>query len=84
MLKLMKFLPADSEQILYQKYEKCKQGKWSVARYAKEFHWLNTRTRSNESDKYQIARFVDGLKEEIQEQMDLQPIGTLLEAISMA
>ena len=52
--------------------------------YAEEFHRLSARTRIHESENYQIARFVNGLKEEIQELLDLQPISTLSRAISMA
>ncbi|TYK13853.1 uncharacterized protein E5676_scaffold832G00370 [Cucumis melo var. makuwa] len=63
---------------------RCCQGNRKVAEYAKEFHCLSARTRTNESENYQIAKFVDGLKEDIHEQVDLQPIATLLAAISMA
>ena len=85
MLKMMKerFLPVNFEQILYQQYQRCRQGNRKVAEYAKEFHRLSARTETNESENYQIVRFVDGLKEDIHEQLDLQPIATLLAAISM-
>ena len=85
MLKMMKerFLPTDFEQILYQQYQQCRQDNRKVAEYAKEFHHLSARTQTNESENYQIGRFVDGLKENIHEQLDLQPIATLPATISM-
>lgn len=85
MLKMMKehFLPADFEQILYQQYQRCYHGNRKVAEYAKEFHHLSATTRTNESENYQITRFVDSFKEDIQE-FDLQPIFILPPAISMA
>ena len=55
-----------------------------MGEYAEEFHRLSARTQTNGSENYQIARFVDGLKEDIYEQLDLQPIATLLAAILMA
>ncbi|KAA0064244.1 uncharacterized protein E5676_scaffold119G001460 [Cucumis melo var. makuwa] len=54
-----------------------------VAEYAEEFHRRSARTRTNKSENYQIARFVDGLKEDIHEQLDLQPMATLPAAILM-
>ena len=38
----------------------------------------------NKSENYQLASFVDRLKEGIRKQLDLQPIATLSIAISMA
>lgn len=55
----------------------------SIFEYVEEFHWLNAKTRINKSENYHIARFVDGLKEEIQQQMDLQLISTQSAAVSM-
>ena len=75
-----RFLSTDFEQILYQQYQWCCQGNRKVAEYAKKFHHLSARTRMNENEN----RFVDGLKEEIHEQLDLQPISTLPTAILMA
>lgn len=55
-----------------------------MADYTEKFHWLSARTRTNESENYQIAHFVGEMKDDIQEQMDLQLISTLWAAIYMA
>lgn len=51
-----------------------------MADYAEELHRLSARTKIHKSENYQIARFVDSLKK----QLDLQPTSTLPTAISMA
>lgn len=87
MLTMMKekFLPAYYyEQLLYQQYQKCKQRNRIVAKHnSYQGLWMGVRTKINESENYQIARFVDGLRDDIQYQMDLQPINMLGEAIVM-
>ncbi|KAA0057976.1 uncharacterized protein E6C27_scaffold274G002800 [Cucumis melo var. makuwa] len=77
-------IQVNCKQILYQQYQPCRQGNRKVAEYAEEFHYLSAGTQTNESENCQIARFVDGLKEDIHEQLDLQPIATLPAAILMA
>lgn len=86
MLRLMRerFLPANFEQLLYEQYQKCRQGFKNVADYTEEFHRLGARTNLAETEDYKIARFIDGLRDDIQDQMDIQPFGLLNDAITMA
>ncbi|XP_022138328.1 uncharacterized protein LOC111009540 isoform X2 [Momordica charantia] len=86
MLRLMRerFLPPNFEQLLYQPYQRCRQGFKTIADYTEAFHRLGAKTNIAETEDYKIARFVDGLREDIQDQMDIQPIHLLTDAIVMA
>lgn len=66
MLRMMKtrFLPANYKQLLHQQYQKCKQRNQNVVDYTEVFHMLSVWTRLNESENYQIARFIVRLKDE--------------------
>ena len=45
--------------------------------YAEEFYRLNARTNIIETEDQQVARFIGGLREPIQDQFSLQPVWTL-------
>lgn len=77
-------LPSNFEQLLDQQYQQCRQGSKSIADWTEEFYRLGTRTNFAESKDYKIARFIDGLRDDIQDQMDTEPIGLLSDAIFMA
>lgn len=86
MLRLMRdrFLPPNFEQLLYQQYQRCRQGVRTIADYTEAFHRLGAPTNLAETEDYKIARFVDGLREDIQDQLDIQPLNLLTDAIVMA
>ena len=58
MKKLLKncFLPLDFEQVLYQQFQKYRQGNRSVPQYTEEFYRLKTRLDLNESEAFSIDR----------------------------
>ena len=66
-----KFLPADWEQILYQKYQNCQQKYKTVAEYVDEFYRLSARNNLNESKVQLVSRFLSGLKESIHDALAL-------------
>ena len=56
------FLPPDYHEIVYQKYENCRQFGNSVSDYTKEFSRLRSYLDFNESEAYSISRYKMGLR----------------------
>lgn len=79
-----KFLLADWEHILYQKYQSCQQKHRSVSEYVDEFYRLSARNNLNESKVQLVSPFFSGLKELIRDALDLQTIWTFLDAINLS
>lgn len=52
--------------------------------YAGEFYRLNARTNINETEDQQVARFIDGLRDPIQDQFSFHPVWKLSEEVSLA
>ncbi|KAG8383197.1 hypothetical protein BUALT_Bualt05G0159500 [Buddleja alternifolia] len=86
MKKLMRrrFLPLDYEQTLYHQYQNCRQGTRNIREYSNEFLRLNARNDLSETDNQQVARFIGGLRMNIQDQMALHNVWTLDEAVNLA
>jgi len=84
--KLLKerFLPVEFQSILYTQYLKCKQGQRTVTEYTEEFHRLGARNNLMESEEQQMARYIAGLKSNLQEKVFLQSHMSLMKAISLA
>ncbi|GKB46713.1 transposon ty3-I gag-pol polyprotein [Tanacetum coccineum] len=79
-----RFLPPDIEQILYQQYHTCVQGKRTVADYTGEFLRLQARCNLRETDEQSAARYISGLNSSIQERLSLTPIWSVDQAQNMA
>lgn len=52
------FLPSNYENVLFTRYQNCKQEFRSVSEYTEEFHRLSSRNNLQESEDQLIARFV--------------------------
>ncbi|XP_062098356.1 uncharacterized protein LOC133804215 [Humulus lupulus] len=78
-----RFLPPDYEQIFYQQYQQCRQQNRSVADYASEFYRLNARTDLIETEHQQVARFLGGLRDQIQATLSLHSIWSLADAVNL-
>ncbi|XP_028556143.1 uncharacterized protein LOC114581024 [Dendrobium catenatum] len=78
------FLPTDYEQMLYVQYQHCTQGARSVNEYTEEFYRLSARNNLNESDNQLVARYIGGLKESIQDKLELNAVWSLSQAINYA
>ncbi|XP_028552635.1 uncharacterized protein LOC110101527 [Dendrobium catenatum] len=78
------FLPTDYEQLLYMQYQHCSQGSRSVNEYTEEFYRLSARNNLNESTNQLVARYVEGLKEAIQDKLELSTVWSLSQAVNYA
>lgn len=71
------YLPTDYEQMLYQQYQHCRQGNRSVNDYTEEFYCLSARNNLNEMVNQLVARYIGGLKDAIQDKLELNTIWSL-------
>ncbi|XP_020691225.2 uncharacterized protein LOC110105887 [Dendrobium catenatum] len=78
------FLPTDYEQMLYLKYQHCTQGNRSVSEYTEEFYSLSARNDLNETSNQLVARYIGGLKESIQDKLELSSVWSLSQAVNFA
>ncbi|XP_039120519.1 uncharacterized protein LOC120256922 [Dioscorea cayenensis subsp. rotundata] len=81
---MFRFLPSDYDQILYQRYQDCKQGVRTVQQYTEEFHRLSARNNLSETEAQQTARFMSGLRITIRDRVELAPVYGVDEAINRA
>ncbi|KAI0524322.1 hypothetical protein KFK09_003688 [Dendrobium nobile] len=86
MKKLLRghYLPTDYEQMLYQQYQHCRQGNRSVNEYTEEFYRLSARNNLNETANQLVARYIGGLKESIQDKLELNAVWSLSQAVNYA
>ncbi|KAI0530516.1 hypothetical protein KFK09_000060 [Dendrobium nobile] len=78
------YLPTDYEQMLYLQYQHCVQGNRSVNDYTEEFYRLSARNNLNESTNQLVARYIGGLREAIQDKLELNTIWSLSQAVNYA
>ncbi|PKU88156.1 hypothetical protein MA16_Dca014590 [Dendrobium catenatum] len=78
------FLPTDYKQMLYLQYQQCTQGHRSVSEYTEEFYHLSARNNLQESESQLVARYTGGLRESIQEKLELNSVWTLSQAMNFA
>ncbi|KAA8543271.1 hypothetical protein F0562_021235 [Nyssa sinensis] len=80
-----KFLPLDYSQSLYQKFHWLRQcNDQSVADYTEHFYKLLSRINLTETDDQLVARYMAGLKFNLQSELMLHSIHSLEEAYQMA
>ncbi|KAI0495115.1 hypothetical protein KFK09_025262 [Dendrobium nobile] len=78
------FLPTDYEQMLYLKYQHCAQGNRTVSEYTEEFYSLSARNDLNETSNQLVARYIGGLRESIQDKLELNSVWSLSQAVNFA
>ncbi|PKU69160.1 hypothetical protein MA16_Dca002430 [Dendrobium catenatum] len=69
------FFPTDFEQMLYLTYQHCVQGNYSVSEYTEEFFRLSVLNNLNESNNQLVARYIGGLKDVIEDKIELNMVG---------
>lgn len=82
MIKLLKesFLHINYEHTHFNSYHNCKQGSRIVGEYTEQFSQLRAQLNLYKEEKFWIARYVSGLKQEIQDKAELQPLNRISEA----
>ena len=66
-----KFIPIDYELDMLKKMQGLKQAGKSVQEYIEEFYQVLIRTGHAEADKEKVARYINGLRPSIQEELSL-------------
>ncbi|KAI0520448.1 hypothetical protein KFK09_007923 [Dendrobium nobile] len=78
------FLPTDFEQMLYLQYQHCSQGARTVSEYTEEFYRLSARNNLSESEAQLVARYIGGLREAIQDKLEMNSVWTISQAVNYA
>ena len=78
------FLPYNYDQLLFQRLQNLRQGSRTVEEYATEFFLLLNRIDLRDSDRQLVARFIGGLRQQIQHTLNMFNPVTLSEAHQQA
>ena len=79
-----RLLPPNYHQELFRQYKDCKQGTRTVNEYMEEFDRLANCNNLEETEDQRISRFVHGFQVSIRDQVSLQTLYTLNEAITLS
>ena len=79
-----KFLPIDYSQTLFRKFQNLKQNLSSVQEYTNEFYKLSMRIEHQEDDEQMAARYINGLKFTIQDELSMHRVNSMEEAYQLA
>ena len=69
-----KFIPRDYQISLFRRMQNLRQKLMTVKEYTEELYKLNTRAGHRESDDEKVARYMNGLRYEIQDEMSIMTI----------
>jgi hypothetical protein len=79
-----KFIPRDYQITLFRRMQNLRQKLMTVKEYTEEFYRLNIRAGHRESNDEKVARYMNGLRYEIQDEMSMMTIRTVEDAYQMA
>ena len=79
-----KFIPRDYQISLFRRMQNLKQKLMSVKEYTEDFYRLNIRAGHRESNDKKVARYMNGLRYEIQDEMSMEAIRMVEDAYQMA
>ena len=72
-----KFILKDYQINLFRKLQNLRQKGMTVKEYIEEFYLLNIRTREWERDEEKVARYINGLRYEIQDELNMMSVRTV-------
>jgi hypothetical protein len=75
-----KFIQRDYQITLFRRMQNLRQKLMSVKEYTEEFYRLNIRAGHRESDDEKVARYMNGLRYDIQDEMSMMTIRTVEDA----
>ncbi|XP_057818140.2 uncharacterized protein LOC131031119 [Cryptomeria japonica] len=65
------FLPCDFEVQMFKKIQNFRQRELDVSSYTEEFHRLSLRSRKHEDESEKLARYINGLRQNIQDEISV-------------
>jgi hypothetical protein len=80
----VKFIPNDYQITLFRRMQNLRQKLMMVKEYTKEFYKLNIKVGHWESDDEKVARYLNGLRYDIQDELSMETIRTVEDAYQMA
>jgi hypothetical protein len=72
-----KFIPRDYQITLFRRMQNLRQTLMTVKKYTLEFYKLNIRAGHRESNDEKVARYMNGLRYDIQDEMSMVTIQTV-------
>jgi hypothetical protein len=79
-----KFIPRDYQINLFRRIQNLRQKLMTVKEYTEEFYRLNIRVGHRESDDEKVARYLNGLRYDIQDELSMETIQTVEDYYQMA
>jgi hypothetical protein len=79
-----KFIPRDYQITLFRRIQNLRQKLMTVKEYTEEFYRLNIRVGHQERDDEKVARYLNGLGYDIQDELSMVTIRTVEDAYQMA
>jgi hypothetical protein len=79
-----KFIPRDYQINLFRRLQNLRQKGMTVKEYTEEFYRLNIRAGHRESDDEKVARYINGLRYEIQDEINMVTIRNVEDAYQIA
>jgi hypothetical protein len=79
-----KFIPRDYQITLFRRMKNLRQKLMTVKEYIEELYRLNIRAGHRESDDEKVARYLNGLRYDIQDEMSMVTIRMVEDAYHMA
>jgi hypothetical protein len=79
-----KFIPKDYQITLFRRMQNLRQKLMTVKEYTEEFYRINIREGHWESDDEKVARYINGLRYDIQDEMSMMTIRMVEDAYQMA
>jgi hypothetical protein len=79
-----KFIPRDYQITLFRRMQNLRQKLMMVKEYTEEFYRLNIRVGHRESDDEKVARYLNGLRYDIQDELSMLTIRTVEDAYQLA
>jgi hypothetical protein len=75
-----KFMPKDYQINLFRKLQNLRQKGMTLKEYTEEFYKLNIRTGQREKDEEKVVRYINGLRYEIQDEINMMSVRTMEDA----
>jgi hypothetical protein len=79
-----KFIPRDYQITLFRRMQNLRHKLMSVKEYTEEFYRVNIRAGHQESDDEKVARYMNGLRYDIQDEMGMMTIQNVEDAYQIA